>query len=338
MSVIVIVGNSSSGEREFAEAIAARLGYTCVQPEVVVERAAALGCSQSELRAALEEPPRAWRRLSPSTPVQLTLLRAALTEEIRLGNAVCYGNLGLLLPRVQGVLRIRVERSEQDCSTLVSERLKLTRVEAGAWLRGRDRAARAWRRWVCGPDYGPRLRGDFSVDLATVSVESACDAIACIVRARPDGWVAASQALRALAKPPDMGHWSGIDPSGRALRVESPLAWAAATAVVVLGLSYAVMNAVSHRPGGAVRTFTGVITDTRCAGHHATGPESAAAECARRCVRDGPGVSFALDDGKALYVLADQASGDRFAGRRVTVVGLVDRATKMLKAQSIGLL
>lgn len=134
MSVIVIVSGSSSNEREFARSLADRLGYSCVQPEVVIERAAARGFSQEELRETLEKPPSVWQRFLHKPRIHLTMLRAALIEEIRPGNAIIYGNLGLLLPRIEGLLRIRMDHSRESRCASMRERLKLTPAEATAWV------------------------------------------------------------------------------------------------------------------------------------------------------------------------------------------------------------
>lgn len=122
------------------------------------------------------------------------------------------------------------------------------------------------------------------------------------------------------------------------------LIWASMAAVLVLVIFYyaavprvssTVSNALLRRVTGVGQTFTGIITDTKCAGSHAGMPEAVSAAYVRRCVKTEPGVRFALHDGKAMYVLADQAAGDKFAGRRVAVVGTVDKETNTLTAKAI---
>jgi cytidylate kinase len=416
MSVIVIVSDSSSNDREFARSLADRLGYSCVQPEVVIERAAARGFSQEEFRETLEKPPGVWQRFLHRPRIHLAMLRAALVEEIRPGNAICYGNLGLLLPRIEGLLRIRVDQSQETRCASVRERLKLPPAEATAWVRERDRDARRWRRWVCGPDYDGGLCSAFSVDLESVGVEEACDAIALIVRARTDDvgrrkqlavledlalssrvevalaldqatahlelgiqaesgsvWVQGrlrgvdelENVRRVVEKVEGVAELNGdevrlssdelaafaaLKPRTRAGNAEASLGlnprliWASMAAVLVLVIFYyaavprvssTVSNALFHRVTVVGQTFTGIITDTKCAGSHAGMPEAASAGCVRRCVKTEPGVRFALHDGKAMYVLADQAGGDKFAGRRVAVIGTVDKETNTLTAKSI---
>ena len=62
MSVITISRGSFSGGKMLAECLAHRLGYRCVDRDVIVERAAASGVSQDELLDALLKPP--WQRRS----------------------------------------------------------------------------------------------------------------------------------------------------------------------------------------------------------------------------------------------------------------------------------
>lgn len=86
----------------------------------------------------------------------------------------------------------------------------------------------------------------------------------------------------------------------------------------------------------AQQTFTGVITDDVCAsGDHSRmqmGPTDAG--CTKACVV-AHGAAYVLYDGKSAYVLDDQKAPEAFAGRKVTVVGTLDPATKTIRVQSI---
>ena len=84
------------------------------------------------------------------------------------------------------------------------------------------------------------------------------------------------------------------------------------------------------------RTFTGVITDGMCAaGDHSRmrmGPT--AAECAIACV-DAHGAAFILYDGKTVYRLSDQSTPEKFAGKKVTVTGMLNAAADAIEVESI---
>jgi Protein of unknown function (DUF5818) len=84
------------------------------------------------------------------------------------------------------------------------------------------------------------------------------------------------------------------------------------------------------------QTFTGAITDDMCArGDHSgmrMGPTDA--ECTIACVMVH-GASYVLYDGKAVYMLSDQQTPEKFAGQKVTVTGTLDAKTKTIHVESI---
>ena len=86
----------------------------------------------------------------------------------------------------------------------------------------------------------------------------------------------------------------------------------------------------------AKQTFTGTITDHMCAdadhSHMRMGPNDA--ECTIACI-SSHGASYVLYDGKNAYVLSDQQTPEKFAGKRVTVTGTLDAKTKTIKVDSI---
>jgi len=74
------------------------------------------------------------------------------------------------------------------------------------------------------------------------------------------------------------------------------------------------LSACTSKP----RTFTGVVTTTMCKDRHFAG--MAAADCVRKCVKDGN--PYALLVGDKLYTLdGDTAGLDAFAGATATVTG-----------------
>jgi hypothetical protein len=84
------------------------------------------------------------------------------------------------------------------------------------------------------------------------------------------------------------------------------------------------------------RTFTGAITDSMCSdgdhSHMKMGPTDA--ECTKACVSIH-GASYVLYDGKNTYTLSDQKTPEKFAGKKVTVIGTLDAKTKTIQVDSI---
>jgi hypothetical protein len=106
------------------------------------------------------------------------------------------------------------------------------------------------------------------------------------------------------------------------------------TAITYLGLILLASAALAAAPNK--QTFTGVITDDMCAkADHSQmqmGPTDA--ECTRACI-DVHGASYVLYDGKVAYKLSDQKSPEKFAAKKVTVVGTLDKKTQTIQMDSI---
>ncbi len=90
------------------------------------------------------------------------------------------------------------------------------------------------------------------------------------------------------------------------------------------------------RAAPAKQTFTGAITDSMCAnGDHSQmkmGPTDA--ECTIACV-DVHGAAYVLYDGKKAWTLSDQKTPEKFAGKKVVVIGIPDAKTMTIQVVSI---
>jgi hypothetical protein len=86
----------------------------------------------------------------------------------------------------------------------------------------------------------------------------------------------------------------------------------------------------------SARRFTGTITDSMCpTGDHSQmrmGPTNA--ECTIAC-NDGHGAPYVLYDGKDTYMLSDQKTPQKFAGKKVTVTGTLDTKNKTIQVTNI---
>jgi hypothetical protein len=82
--------------------------------------------------------------------------------------------------------------------------------------------------------------------------------------------------------------------------------------------------------------FTGIVTDSMCpTGDHSgmrMGPTDA--ECTVACVQ-AHGATYVLYDGKEVYTLSNQQTPEKFAAKKVTVIGTLDAKTKTIQVDSI---
>jgi len=84
------------------------------------------------------------------------------------------------------------------------------------------------------------------------------------------------------------------------------------------------------------QTFTGTITDSMCptGDHSRMRMGSNDAECTLACI-SAHGAEYILYDGKEAYTLSDQQKPEDFAGKKVTVTGMLDAKTKTIRVDSI---
>jgi hypothetical protein len=82
---------------------------------------------------------------------------------------------------------------------------------------------------------------------------------------------------------------------------------------------------------GEKKTLTGVISDEMCGKDHKMMNVTPDSKCVTECVKAGS--KYVLLSGPNVYVLSDQKTPEKFAGKKVTVTGTVDG--KNMKVDSI---
>jgi hypothetical protein len=83
--------------------------------------------------------------------------------------------------------------------------------------------------------------------------------------------------------------------------------------------------------GASGKTFSGMITDSRCGARHSKDSGKTSAECARSCVRNGS--RYVLVDGEKIYALEGNPTQiENLAGERAEVVGMLEGDTIKVKA------
>jgi len=185
MSVITISRGSFSGGKMLAECLAESLGYRCVDREVIVERAAAHGVSQEELRSALEKPPTLLDRFQHRKYLYLVLIQAALAQEVCTGKAVYHGNAGhLLLKGGPHIVRVRIIAPLEFRVKMARDRLKLTRAEALDHIARMDQDRRKWTQYLYGVDWGDPSNYDIVLNLEFMDITEACKTVSVLARQR----------------------------------------------------------------------------------------------------------------------------------------------------------
>ena len=223
MSVITISRGSFSGGKMLAECLAAKLGYRCVDRDVIVERAAAHGVSQEEIRDALEKPPGFLERFSHKRYKYLALIQAGLAEEVRTGSVIYHGLAGhLLLGGGRHILRTRLIAPLDLRVRMVRERLNYTHGEAITYIERMDDQRRRWTNFLYGVDWGDPFLYDLVINLDHMTLETACHIISAAVHRRCFKLTpACKRALEDLALASKVRATLAITPSTEGLELEA---------------------------------------------------------------------------------------------------------------------
>ncbi len=185
MSVITISRGSFSGGKTLAGCLCQRLGYRCIDRDVIVQRAAAFGASEDELKHALEKPPGFLERFQHNRYRYLALIQAALTEEVRTGKAVYHGLAGhLLLKGGHPILRTRIIAPLEVRIQMLQERMDYSRSRAIAYIETVDADRRKWTRFLYGVDWGDPSLYDIVLNLEHITIDDACGIIVATVAER----------------------------------------------------------------------------------------------------------------------------------------------------------
>jgi cytidylate kinase len=183
MAVITISRGSFSGGRMLAECAAARLGYRCIDRDVIVQKAVAYGVSQDGLRDALERPPMLLDRFRHTKYVYLTLIQAALAEEVKAGNTIYHGNAGhLLLRGVDHVMRTRIIAPLAFRLAAVQNRFQMTEDDGRIYIQKIDEDRQKWAHYLYAVDWRDASLYDLVLNLEHLNIEQACEIIAAMAR------------------------------------------------------------------------------------------------------------------------------------------------------------
>jgi cytidylate kinase len=169
-----------------AEAVSRRLGYRHVDRDQVISKAAQWGVSQEELRTAIEQPPKFFGQSAHTKYLYLTLIQAALTEEVHCGNVVYTGLAGhLLLGKGQHVLRTRIIAPMEFRIAMVEYRHQCSRKDAIAYIERQDENRRKWARFLYGVDWTDASLYDLVLNLEQMTLVEACEVVCVLAQS---GW------------------------------------------------------------------------------------------------------------------------------------------------------
>ncbi len=183
MPIITISRGSFSGGKMLSECLSSRLGYRCIDRDQVIRKATQWGVSQDDLRTAIEKPPSFLGQSQHTKYLYLAFIQAALTEEVRHGDAIYHGLAGhLLLGKGPHVLRTRIIAPMEFRIAKVQHRLRYNRKQAVAYIVKMDEDRRKWTQFLYGVDWTDASLYDLVLNLEQMSIDEVCEVVATAAR------------------------------------------------------------------------------------------------------------------------------------------------------------
>jgi cytidylate kinase len=179
MPIITISRGTKSGGMALAEALAKRLDCPCLSREILLESARRYNIDEATLQAELSRPPSLWQRLAKERHRYLIFVRCSLLQAATQGDFVYHGHAGqIFLEGIRHVLKVRIEAPfERRVRALMQER-QLDHDAAVAQIERVDAGRRRWVSFLYGKEWDDPAFYDIIINLANISIESACDIVA----------------------------------------------------------------------------------------------------------------------------------------------------------------
>ncbi|MCL4558649.1 MAG: cytidylate kinase family protein [Deltaproteobacteria bacterium] len=186
MAIITISRGTFSGGEKLAECLSKRLGYTPVSREVILRAASEYGVSEENLITAMEKKPSLKERLALDLDRfhYLSFIQAALCEKAKDNNIIYHGHGGhLLLKGVSHVVKVKVIADMEQRIRFAMERNKFTREEAVRYIYSIDTQREKWTKFLYDVDWNDPSLYDIVVSLKKITIPTACEMIAVMVKA-----------------------------------------------------------------------------------------------------------------------------------------------------------
>lgn len=176
-----------SGGRATAECLADVLKYPCVGREILQDAARKVGVSEEDLSGKLEAPPSRWARLTQERKLYLLAVQTALAEHCLTGDLVYHGLAGqFLLRNIPEVLAVRlIAPLEMRVEALMESHHRMTREAAQEFIASVDEDRRRWVKLMYQADVEDPSLYDLTVNLQSISLDTACEIIAEAARQKP---------------------------------------------------------------------------------------------------------------------------------------------------------
>ena len=183
MSIITISRGSYNRGKETAEAIAKRLGYTCIGRDLILEASKEFNVPEIKLVRAIHDAPSILERFTYGKEKYVAFIRSALLRHVQKDNVVYHGLAGqFFLKDIAHVLKVRIISDMEHRVKLEMEREGISYSEALQMLKKDDEERRKWGLHLYGIDSTDPSLYDLVVNIKQLTVEEAVDIICTAVK------------------------------------------------------------------------------------------------------------------------------------------------------------
>jgi cytidylate kinase len=170
-----------SGGAQFAECLARRLGYRSLAHEIIAGAAEDLGVPEEVLLGKIEKSAGTWERLTTDRRLYIVAVQSALADACVSGDLVYHGHAGhLLLRGIPALFKVRLIAPMAMRIRAVMGGQGLDYKAARDYIRHVDQERIGWTKFIYGVDWRDPANYDVVVNLADMTIESACAMVAAV--------------------------------------------------------------------------------------------------------------------------------------------------------------
>ena len=179
MTIITISRFTMSGGERLARCLSEKLGIPSLSREVIIQVANQFGVSEAALWEQLEKT----KGASSERTLYLAALQLALAERAQQGPFVYHGLAGhFLLKGIPQILKVGIVAPRQFRAEALMRQKNISMDEAVRSIQRWDERSIKWARFLYNVDWLDPSLYDLVLNVASVSVESACEIVVCALK------------------------------------------------------------------------------------------------------------------------------------------------------------
>lgn len=182
MAIITISRGSYSRGKEVAEALAKRLGYSCVSRDILLETCEEFSIPEIKLVKALRDTPSILERFSHGKERYMSYFHAAFLNHMAKDNVVYHGLAGhFFLQDIAHAFKVRIIANMEDRVREEMKRENCSAEEARYMLKKDDNERNKWSLALYGKDTFNCNLYDMVLHIDTMTVEDVVDVLTAMV-------------------------------------------------------------------------------------------------------------------------------------------------------------